>query len=944
MLSGIGTLISSADDISIEVSSPSLDGEIAIDASPEISEEKMEHTPERFFDPVTRNQEWQNKLSTDLLQLVDPRYHPDAINATESLIEMERVGLVRTIEIENGQHQINVMVHLRPNARFEDIYHYLTDCTQDREANRIAGWIRPEDLKSAALLPDVQMIETVLPPTVAGAAFMYPAPSLSTSSLPTPSVAHPEWEAKLSSDIIQLLNPDARPQGMSREELVTVLKATGVLRINSEYTKTTNSDEILVDVRVREGTGLMYKDRFSHFSYDSTYHRIAGWLPLQNIVVLAQENGVISINTVLLPTRSTDPDPDPFSLMPVLENEFSPDSTGVLSFRNSTGVSGKGVRIGVISDGVTGFDDAIAAGALPSITILRDQIGGSEGVAMMEVIHSIAPDAELIFHDRGQNQIEFVQAIDKLISAGARIICDDITYIEPFFEDGYIASNVRDRILTYGVLYVASAGNMALQHYQNTFSGVEYEGYQWHRFESNPTMPSSLSFRVSAQAAGHVVLQWDDPFGASTKNFELFLYDESGREVGRSVNVQDGNADPIEWVRFYNDSRDEHEYFVRIVQADGNGQATLELFVLPLTGYLVSMDPQTSKDSIFGQQALPEVLCVTAAAFENGAIAKTTYASQGPVTIRYPREEIRFKPDIAAPGTVKVSGSGNFPQIFIGTSAAAPHIAGIAALLMEENPQLSESDIREAIIRSGSYNVEDVESAVHIKDTADTKNDETNTINQTTYQDDFGYGLVNAQVARSLLPSFNYPSVSQIPTILPPESLIHGGITLHPGWNMISVPKNMGIEGMTGADLFPIDTDKRTIWTYNHTAHEWTAVQPDYQVRVCDVFFVYATQSLALQPSNEVMRSDTVPKEIELIAGWNPLGVTGPNAITADVLLQSVADAWSQVLVFDARTQSYRQAIIKNSAGGFSDSRMLYPGEGFWIYMNKPARFSYPAA
>jgi hypothetical protein len=469
---------------------------------------------------------------------------------------------------------------------------------------------------------------------------------------------------------------------------------------------------------------------------------------------------------------------------------------------------------------------------------------------------------------------------------------------------------------------------MALGHYQDTFSGVEQEGYQWHRFGANET--PWLAFRVSAMATGHVVLQWDEPFGAAATNYDLFLYDENGREVGRSVNVQSGNGNPIEWVRFLNDTRYEKTYTVRIVQADGNGDSTLELLVLPLDGQLLSMTPQTPENSIFGQQAIPEVFCVTSASFVNGTIVKAPYASQGPVTIRYPSEEIRKKPDIAAPGTAFVSGAGGFPEMFVGTSAAAPQVAGIAALLMEGNPHLSEADVRKAIIRSGSR-------MRGLQADADEQEKEA------TFSPELGYGLIHAQVAMELLPPFQYPSVQPNLSfeLLPPDSLIHRGIVLYPGWNMVSVPQHMALDSLTGADLFPIDTKKHTIWMYNHTIQKWNAVRPEKEIHACDVFWVYSAQAVVLQPSSDAIRSSVALDEVALVAGWNPLGVTGPDAVTADSFLSSISDFWSQVLMFDARTQTYRQAIIKDSAGSFSGSRMLYPGEGFWVHMNAPVTFSY---
>ena len=47
-----------------------------------------------------------------------------------------------------------------------------------------------------------------------------------------------------------------------------------------------------------------------------------------------------------------------------------------------------------------------------------------------------------------------------------------------------------------------------------------------------------------------------------------------------------------------------------------------------------------------------------------------------------------MKPDIAAIDGVSITGAGSFPAPFFGTSAAAPHVGGIAALLLQSAPCL----------------------------------------------------------------------------------------------------------------------------------------------------------------------------------------------------------------------------------------------------------------
>src|SRR5262249_48595262 len=64
--------------------------------------------------------------------------------------------------------------------------------------------------------------------------------------------------------------------------------------------------------------------------------------------------------------------------------------------RTAYGVTGAGVRVGVLSDSAEAAPSLIAAGALPaSTTIVQDltsRHGTSKGTAMMEIVHALAPD------------------------------------------------------------------------------------------------------------------------------------------------------------------------------------------------------------------------------------------------------------------------------------------------------------------------------------------------------------------------------------------------------------------------------------------------------------------------------------------------------------------------------------------------------------------------
>lgn len=367
--------------------------------------------------------------------------------------------------------------------------------------------------------------------------------------------------------------------------------------------------------------------------------------------------------------------------------------------RQHLGFDGSGIKVGIISDGVDHWQDAKASGDLPAgfneDNILRNDFGGDEGTAMLEIVHDIAPGAELYFYDLGGNILQFNKGIDALVDEGCNIICDDISWLlEPFFEDGLVAQHVESVLKEHNTLYLSAAGNVGDRHYQGMFSN---DGQDWHDFSGGESEVKDLRLDISPGKGVTVIMQWNDKFGRSGNDYDLYLYNrETGEEIAQSIYSQDGNDDPLEAVNETNTSNEILPLGIGVNKYAGEDRE-LEIYIYHHGGVKVYPYHINSADSIFGHQAASDVITVGALnADDSGRV--TYYSSRGPVEIDYPEPELRKKPDICGIDGVSITGAGGFYSPFYGTSAAAPHVAALAALTWSAAPELTGAELRENLL------------------------------------------------------------------------------------------------------------------------------------------------------------------------------------------------------------------------------------------------------
>ena len=385
-------------------------------------------------------------------------------------------------------------------------------------------------------------------------------------------------------------------------------------------------------------------------------------------------------------------------------------ASGASIAREMLGVDGTGITVGVISDSFARnginiglVDTAVTAGELPGPTnpngflspvkVVNDDMGTDEGRAMLEIVHDLAPGASLKFHSAFNNDLgrasgqTIANAINALVADGIDIIVDDVAIIsQPFFQDGPAAMAV-DAAKSAGVAYFSSAGNSGSEAWSSSFNGPPGS---WHDFDLNQNESGDQAVNINLRAGGRVTIEWDDPYpsiggqGVIT-DFDVALWDFSiGQFVSTSLRDQSNGADPFEIVG----ASIAGQYGLVIQHTSGPSDRTLKAKVF--SGDIAD-DDDTNSSTIHGHAAAVGAVAV-AAQFHGDVFDRVeSFSSVGPTRILFDTSGNRIDEErptalLTAPDGVATSVSGFAP--FFGTSAAAPHAAAVAALVLDRANQL----------------------------------------------------------------------------------------------------------------------------------------------------------------------------------------------------------------------------------------------------------------
>jgi len=487
------------------------------------------------------------------------------------------------------------------------------------------------------------------------------------------------------------------------EDFIEAGGENGFTSSNSMVQMDRTGNYVLIDMALTtDATSTLSSLESIGFVVNGTYGRLAsGFLPIGAIAEFAgfQELQYAAATSAALNVGSVTSQADVSMLSDEARAEF--------------GVDGSGITVGVLSDSFNflgGYGSDIDSGDLPDdVIILSDSGTSDEGRAMAQLIYDVAPGVDLAFHTAFGGMADFASGIVQLATdAGADVIVDDVIYFaEPMFQDGIIAQAV-DQVVGMGVSYFSSAGNSGRASYESAYrnSGInlgsegdniitEYENFFAHDF--NPGVDVDIYQTVTFPSFGAPMsFQWDDSFfsasgvGAET-DMDIAFFDMDGNFITGSFDANIG-GDAYELLQGFGQ--------VQIAIGKYAGPDPTMVKYVVFDSDFVMNEYNTASGTAFGHANAAGAEAVGAAYYletpEFGVDPPLVedFSSAGQIPILFDTDgnrlgspEYRATPGITAPDGTNTTFFGfdsdgdGFPNFF-GTSAAAPHAAAVAALML----------------------------------------------------------------------------------------------------------------------------------------------------------------------------------------------------------------------------------------------------------------------
>jgi hypothetical protein len=399
-------------------------------------------------------------------------------------------------------------------------------------------------------------------------------------------------------------------------------------------------------------------------------------------------------------------------------------NTAVAAYLAKTGtaLNGAGLKIGILSDSFNlngGEGTDIADGDLPAssdIHIVQEGTSGNdEGRALAELIHSIAPDAQLYFYSGTTSEAGMATGINTLTSMGMNVIVDDITYTdEPFYQDTGVVTKAVESAIAAGVSYFTSAGNDGNNYYEAAFNPMTF---------TLPGIGTEMTNNVGGGSPYEAIqlgpdptldftMQWTQPFGANQYDIGVGLYSynsSTGYTLIQDFSTSTLGGDPI--LEIYTTlGLLSGTYYLAFYESGSNlvnGQpitpGTFKILAFQdSNATFTGTGSGTGSGASIGHELVPGVNTIAAVdvtetpnygvatpvvePYSSGGTGKT-YINAAGATLATPIND--GSPDFAATDGSPTSVFNPF----YGTSAAAANAAGVGLLVLEADTALTPAQV-----------------------------------------------------------------------------------------------------------------------------------------------------------------------------------------------------------------------------------------------------------
>lgn len=356
------------------------------------------------------------------------------------------------------------------------------------------------------------------------------------------------------------------------------------------------------------------------------------------------------------------------------------------------GITGRGVKVAVFDLAwFAGETDPAVAGdvtthdcfASPSCEVPFDPLrphldveGGLHGWACAEAIRDVAPGVELHLV-RVPSFTVMENAVAWAVREGIDVVSMSMSYYNDSFYDGKGPHEALARDLeAAGVLWVGSAGNDALGHWRGPWADADGDD----RLDGDGDDGLWAYFEGDVS----VYLNWNQHGRCGFTDLSLSLTDDDGTLFGiadadQVLLDQREEGEDCEPVERLSTSVPYADYYRLVVGRNEGSVVGLDLDLIARTGTFLSPVRNGSLTDPKSHPWVVAVGAVRAARYFDGPIE--SYSAWGPTATGVP------KPEIAGPDGLTSVAYG--PVGFFGTSASAPVVAGLVALVMEDDPSLT---------------------------------------------------------------------------------------------------------------------------------------------------------------------------------------------------------------------------------------------------------------